>query len=1507
MLGALAYLPGAGTPASALPPFPPSEPTTPQADGSVPAHQVTVFAATPEEAGAPGSYETWGLGALGGRQHVLVRYFDHQALGGEEGSWTLGPALPAGFLPAEGELAAAMTPRGFGAMVGEAQHSESVLTRRPGGSFESTALVRTEGETLEPGEEALLKKGEALFASSRAPLLAPLEEAAGAAGALVVPVVEAKEASVESQVLHWDGHAWSSEPIEIPARSASDFRVLALAADAPNDAWLLAQLARSTYPQGSVALFRRVEASVGHWSWKPVALSAGPGDGEAHPLSVPLQGSGSVPFTVAGIGEPPTVLSPLLTVSSQGVWVDGRRSDVRDAHEGFTSLFFKPEGTAGGSVQTSFCPISPEAKLPCLHQLPEAPVGQHWRSFAWADSAEPYGQRVLTGLREGVSLRLEGENFKPMLALGAGHSSGETPGAQYGAAFSDPTEGWLGQALLPVHLTEHPATSRLSPWPVPFRTPLLAIAGEPGAPVGSLQSEAIAVGDGGEVAHYRPGKGWLPESLFGPSERVESEVQLRSVAWPRPARAYAVGDHGQMWLWRAETGLWERDPATPLNFRDNMLGIAFDPENPAIGYAVGTSEVGVGGALLRYGKTWTQETDLPPQVQGAAFTSVAFAGSEAIVAYRKQPNPESQTFVGGLLVNDGSGWQVDEQAAAAMGPDVPRTVAGLPDGGAAVITEGEVDHLYEREGPNSPWQATAVPPPGGGTSLSLFREAGALRAIVAGGGTGNVALQPAVPPGFPPDLYGPIGAQNAGPETPVVLRQTAISWSDDSHELDPIKQPEGGYHAEWDAPYTPDPIGAVLIDPTGTQGWAVGGVIGSRAQLETADIERYPADGSQPPGAGEEAKVPLEAEDATLAIGGHAECANPCGARARAGVGPQVWLRSAYALASKIGVPAFLYTGPSVSEAAVEGPERSVPLPFAQELERTAEILSHGIGSTGAYAVATPQDRDARPEGTGDEQLFKQSFAGLPEPLGSAAAPHGVTPVRGAPHEPAATCASQAGCQAEYYAMDVTASGNGKAARVIVLDDSSGVGSEQLLWLEGQLEGAELVGEPAIVVGDADLAARLAAGEQWALQVATLLVDGSKESHKDGASAYFYDSPEEDVHKPLRVDGGEIETFGSGTLGYQQVVGEEKTDFHGASGILLAQVDLAPGAYSPLANSNRAPVSVRLIPLVGELALEAGGGTLLRRSQATLFSGLARRPRAGGVAINNSEESQVDPYVPIPEECVGTRCAVGLFPEYTFRSSNTEVGDFVQRNTASASPLAVLQGPDGRPIPDPHSGLFCAYNAGTTTVTIEAGGLSASLPIAVQPGSVREPCGTVPLKNLPAGHQGVPATTPPPAPTPAGAQPAPASTPPPIPIPPPPSVPLPPARVAAAPHPPPPFVPLAAAAAPVLAFVPPPIPTPARPSPPTGTSAVTSPIEVAEKEEEEESATESASAQAVAYRSTDDEPATPYLLGILLLAGFAGASVRRPRRGRRGVRVAPATISTMRAQRRMERRSRPRR
>jgi hypothetical protein len=1463
------------------------EPTA-QTDDSVPAPNVTMIGASPAEA----PNETWGMGQSENGTSILVRYTSGSG-------WSLGPPLLnaagaplAGFkldqpgIPAPSVLAGQVTAAGSGALVGtvpngSASPRQVVLVRSPGGSFRETAPIPVEGEA-----GGLLETGFSIFAAAnRAPLLAPLDESSGHAGLLIVPVAKGE---VEGTVLHWDDgtREWTSEEIEVPASSSTEFQVVGIGASSPTNAWLLAQLSSGEY-----ALFRRHVEGGAAPKWVPV--SPAPGQTPGNPLTVRINGGAETePFTVPNA---PNNLTQVLTVTSEGVWIDGER---RAAHSSAT-MFFKPQGEAGSASITSWCAPHPGSPA-CDFELPEGLPVNTLRSYAWANPAVPYGERVISGLAEGVTLRLDGSGYTRVLALGSALAPSDV-GGTYGSAFSNAREGWLGQFGLPVHLTLEPAPTRLQSWPVSFRHALVAVAPQPEAPVGAITSEALAVGDRGEVARYMPGKGWLPETLFGGSGRVAKPV-LRAVAWPTPSRAYAVGDEGAMWLWRGETGLWEPDPATPFNFRGNMLGVAFDPTEPDRGYAVGQ-----GGVLLGYGKTWTQEA-LPPQVAGASFTSIAFAGHEAIVAYRQLPDRSRNRYSGGLLLNDGSGWRVDESAVAAVGSNVPSVVAGLPDGAAAYAASGAGPaEIFERQGPGAAWQPTSTPLPGGRApgSLALFEEGGALRAIVSGAGldTYDVEKVTPSPPGTPPQLIAPYPLESNVESG--VLRQTATGWSDEQHELSNIREPAGNY-THWDIPYRPDPISSVLIDPTGTHGWAVGGFVDPEngEVLDTADIDRYPAEGGTPPGVGSspvvaeprpgESPLPAGAKPilASFAIGGGAQCADPCSDRANAGLGPDGWLTSALARAGTIaGVRSFFYTGPRVSAGETAG-QVSVAIPYAREYGRYAQLLA--TSPLPAYAAISSTDL----AGGAGESLFEQAFAGFPKPFGGGPSVAGLTPAGGGPE----SCPQ--GCQ-PYYAVD--SEGQSGPVRMIVLDDSGPVDEAQRLWLASELEGAKAVNEPAIVVGSANLNARIAAGDPNAAEVARLLVapcteGGECVDNGAGASAYFFDAPEENVDLPLRSGSASIPAFGSGTLGYVNFINERAGDFHGASGFLLAQLNFA--TYRRTNTSNRAEVTARLIPNVGELALEAEDGTLLRRSQTALFQALARRPRAGNRARNGTNSAETDPYIPIPANCVGTGCAIGLLPEYTFSSSRPDLGDFVQPNLASPDPHAVQLGANEKPIHDSQSGLFCAYNAGTTIVTISSGGLSFSLPVTIQAGSVRQPCGTVPLSEL-SGSQASPVPPPAPAPAPAPAGPAPASSPPPVPVPAPPVVPAaaspsPAAQPAAKPFFLPPVL-----TSPVLGFVPPPVPTPARPTPPSGTSAVTSPVEAAEKEEESEEATEQVSNQAVAYSSTEHEQPTPYILGLIALAALAGVSIRRrPGRGRRGARVAPATISSIKSQERMRTRRR---
>jgi hypothetical protein len=1415
---------------------------TAQTDASVPATHVTLIGASPKEA----ADETWGLGVSRSGTPVLVRYT-------AEAGWSLG----AGLLDASGKslsgfkldqpeafrfsepsvLAGQMTENGSGVMGGEAPAGSGsepklapvLLVRNPGGAFQETAALPITGE-------AALGKGERLLGVNRAPMIAALEEASGHAGALVVPVNE-EHNSGEDRVLHWDGETWTSETIEVPTASKGEFEVLAIGASAPGNAWLLAKLS----DHGAIGLFRRKLGSGGEaTTWQPVAPKPGGTAGEA--LEVPTQGE-EVPFTV-----PSNEQSQILTVTEEGVWIDGQRGDVQAS----ATMFFKPESETHGRVLQAWCELSQNepAGIPaCGGELPENLPTAGGRSFAWPGSG--FGQRVITGFDEGVSLRLEGDEFKRVLALGSSVNLSENVGSTFGAAFSGPREGWLGQLQLPVHLTTSPVKSELNPWPAPFRHALLALAPAPGASVGSLSSEALAVGDEGEVARYSPGKGWLPESLLGPGGRHETP-RLRAVAWPTPGRAYAVGDRGQMWLWRGETGLWEPDPAEPLNFRGNLLGIAFDPEEPALGYAVGES-----GALLRYGKTWSQEPEsaIPQQARGASFTAIVFAGSEAIVAYRRLI-PSTERFEGGLIVNNGSGWHLDEGAAAAIGATAPWALAALPEGAAAFSTRS--GQIFERQGAGSAWQETATPYPGelAPGSIALFREAGALRVVTAGSepDTTEVESEPSPPAGFPPNLVQPYPL--ASNQESSVLRQTATGWSDEEHELNNVQEPAGAFKV-YDAVYRPDPVAAVLVDPTGSQGWAVGGVVGegTDSPLDTADVWRYPASaGEEPVGVHREA---ITSEGigggARFAIGGGAQCAAPCAARATAHIGPDVWLEHALEEAGKNlageGIQAFIDTGPRVTTGETVGPA-TVAVPYQRELDRYAEIL--GGDGVRTLAAISQSELDTALEPARAEEPFAQALSGL---QGSST----------------------------HYATTL------KGVRVIVLDTTysdENPAEPQPVWLGNELANAAADREPAIVVGNADLQTQINAGNQTAREILAIMIKG-------GASAYFFDSPEKNVKLALQIGPGEsIPTYGSGTLGYINSNEQAQSDFIGASGFLLTEVG------NPN-ERNIAPVHVSLIPDIGELALEAEQGTLLRRSEPARFQALARRPRAGGDAFNGSRTTETDPYIPIPLNCVGSACAEGLQPEYTFSSSNPSVGAFVEQDAAEPDGLQPMLGATGGPILETagKSGLFCAFNPGTTTVTISAGGLSYSLPVTVQAGSVRQPCGTVPATKTPNVSQAVAAPPPPPAPAPAGAAPTSSSAPLSLPLPPPPLAATP--RPAVHPTPPPYFL------TPVppgylLAFVPPPVPTPARPTPPSGTSAVTSPVEAAEREEESEAAPESVSNEAVAYSAPEHEPSPAYILGIVVLAAFAGVSIRkRPRRRGRRVQIAPATISTMRSQRQL--------
>jgi hypothetical protein len=1399
-------------------------------------------------------------------------------------------------------LSARITPHGGGLLVGADSTRPSgkqvvVLARDPGGRFKllpepPAGILLGAGVGGDPDAETLAEgNGSGPVADGAVENENRTEAFFGALGR-----------TQNVAVVRWNGTEWSREPVELPKGYEGPFTILALAGSSSKSMWLLGK--GSPASGLGVMLFKRTEEKAGEPRWEQVELGA----------SLFAQAA-TAAQGVSGV-TPLTSPAQSLTASDQGVWIDGNLQAPGGGQDGYDFTLYYD--IAENKVTASWCDAhnATGGEALCTHPL-DARFGRlaGYRSFAF--DGPGFGARIVTNPLEpggedstnmGSYLSLEGATFRRMPGAGADNAAG--------GAFYTPTDGWLEG---PVQITPTSVPQRLLSWPVSARAPFTAIAPAPGSTPGSSSAQALAVGAGGVVARFTPGQGWQREFLQTSSGAVSSPT-LRAVAWPEASRAYAVGNLGAMWLWRAETGLWEKDPAAPPSgFQGNLDSIAFDPSNPALGYAVGQN-----GALLVYDKTWTQET-LPEPFQKEAqeenegkveagekanFSSIAFAGSDALVVAEHD-----------LLVNSGSGWHLDAEVHSLLAglPDPPQlnVVAGLPGGGAVLAGR---DVVLERESAGAPWHFSDQPLVGEtAIAASAFLEGSKVRAVLSVVPDFQYPpplVLPPVDPNTPPPLIPP----NPLPGDGYLLRETANGWEDEER---------AAYAGDSeDKPVKTDPILALDLGPEGA-GWAVGGWSGEgddagrgttangsgqtiRENVQTAGIYSY-ASGGNPPGPTGTASAPvgLTAGVATFALAGHAECAEPCAGLADEGIAPDRNLTAALGAITGLagaanGPRALLYTGGR--ETPGEGAES------AAEGDRYAQLLAQG-GGLGVFPAVSAGDSEGA-----TASVFSAAFAAFPAPFGEGAIPANISTA----NIPVGAAAPHAGART-HYAFD--SNGPAGTVRVIVIDNSRGSlaasdpyqnpAEPQAPWLSEMLADARARGIPAIVLGSRELNPNLPP----ALNVATDAAEEAQLMVAGGASAYLYERPEESRANQIPSGGSTtIPEYGTGALGYRSPISDSFTPdepdaLFGTTGYLLVSVNAAQ--RNPA--TNVAPVGARLIPLVQSLSLDPVDGTLLRRSAPALFTGLGRRPIAGdrwgptSASSGNPSPPGADPYSTFPPtQCLQSDCATAIEPEYTFTSSDPEVANFVEQDPNSTNLRKPLQNAEGHVIPDPKSGILCAFNAGTTTVTISAGGLSYSVAVTVLGGSVQQPCGTVPLAASPAAH--VASALTPAAPTPPPPAPAPA----PAPVAPPPAPPAPPApapvppKIAHRPPPrppvplPPPLVRLPVQGL-VPAIPPPPAGAFARPIPPGGAT-----VRVYEEKREEESATEQSQAFA-AYRAAADRsmtlgarayagmhgggggsgPLSPavYLLIAAVVAAAAGASLRvDPRRRSRRPETAFATV-----------------
>ncbi len=1352
--------------------------------------------------------------------------------------------------PFPNRLSARITRAGGGVLVGRdtsrpVGRQVVVLHHEPGGSWRE--LLAPPADVLLPAEGEAPAEALAGDQGLGAVAIAAFDEA-GATGLLFAP----QGRSVADAIVHFDGAEWAREPVEVPVGSEASFHIRAIDATGLGNAWAIAEAADGL--GRSVVLLERTPTAEGPlWVDRPL-------------VGTPFAGTDSPGDGIAGAGPIGGAAQPL-TVTEDGAWID-LTAQIEGVGRDVT-LFFH---SGSDAVTGSWC----DAAI-CGGTLGVRLSRQGgYRSFAWAGAG--FGSRVITnpldpggaeGTNRGTYMRFADGAFVRMPGAGGNFRNS--------GAFASPDNGWLKG---PVEISTKVAPNPLDPWPVAVRAPLSDVTAAPGSVPGEVGAGALAVGADGAVLRYEPGRGWQREFLLSSGGSV-NRATLRGVAWPERGRAHAVGDLGAMWMWNGADDLWVADPGVPIGFEGNLLDVAFDPANPDRGYAVGKE-----GVLLSYGKSWDQ-IPLPAGFEGADLTSIAFAGSQAIVAAG-----------GDLLVNDGGAWRVDASAKALLdtvraGRPFLFAVAGLPDGGA--VAAGR-DIVIERDGPGAPWRFSDQPLPGStAIAAAAIRAGGSVRAIVSV--VPRLAFPPAddLPdpdPNVPPPILPPFGLPGDG----YLLRETAAGWVDEQRTTYATSSN--------DTPIKSDPVLSLLLDSAGN-GWAVGGWSGEadsagrgssarngggraiRERVRTAAVFRYGSGPGAPPAAGGQ-PVPMPAGPVRLAVAGHAECDSTCADLAPQAIGPDrgiaAALRTVAGMGGANGPRALLYTGNRVKAGLSEG-----------DAARYAALLGSAPGLP-VYPALGSNDA-AGGAGVG---AFQSAFASFPDPFGAGATPSGVSSA-GIPG-----AVPEAGART-HYAFD--SAGPGGTVRVIVIDNSLGslAASDphqnppeaQLPWLTAVLADARARGIPTVVMGNRSLNVNFTPKLNVAAdgtQVAQALVAG-------GASAYLFDRPEENRVIQIPAGGAEtIPSFGVGSLGYRSqiagAVGLETADaLFGDSGILVLEV----GASQRDPASNRAPVGVRLVPLIEDLSLEATDGTLLRRSRPALFRGLGRRPRGGdrwgqaSAGSGNPNPSGGDPYTLFPpNQCRVAGCAARISPEYSFTSSDPDIADFVKQDPASTNLRKPFIDQNDKVVTDNSSSLLCPFNAGATTVTVSAGGFSYSEQVRVQSGSVQRPCGTRPLRPDRFVRNSAGAVPPPPPPPP----PAPPSNPP-LSFTPPALPTLPPAPPTPPPPPPPvdPFLPLAAVPlALVPAIVPPPPPPIVRPLPPGGAPART--YQVEEKREEEAAIEES---QAFSRHESSEGGLTtpPYLLGAVLILALAGASIRGGPGARRRPRAVPnpATTTTDRNQR----------
>ena len=493
-----------------------------------------------------------------------------------------------------------------------------------------------------------------------------------------------------------------------------------------------------------------------------------------------------------------------------------------------------------------------------------------------------------------------------------------------------------------------------------------------------------------------------------------------------------------------------------------------------------------------------------------------------------------------------------------------------------------------------------------------------------------------------------------------VLRETAGGWQDQQHSA--------FAGSGDDRPLKSDPVLDFALGPGGP-GWAVGGWSGDqdaadsgssgrgaagkadRARVQTAAVFRFGDQAATPPGAAH-APVDLPAGPARLAVGGHAACQAPCADLALQEIrpGPLPGLgagegRGAARAAAR--APHDALHGRALAEGVDPrvGPRERGQLRVPARVAACARLPGAVRDATCRTSTrSAPRSATSSPRSGAARRRPAWTRRALPARRASAGRPH---PLRLRLHRPGG-----------HGARDRDRQLGGLAGRQRRPPEPAR--GTRRRGCRPTLADAKAQRHP----GDRDGQPRPELALHPRAQRRRRRRRGRAHAGRRRRVGVLLRAPGGEPRLPIPAGGGDtIPAFGTGTLGYRSPIIDPPARPAGracsaTAGFLLAEVDAAKRDPA----TNRAPVTVRLIPLIEDLSLQRGstarccaaaGRRCSRASAAGRAAGDrwgSRRRTAARTRLAPTRTCRSRPAV--PDRGCSTRLVT---PEYEFISSDPDI------------------------------------------------------------------------------------------------------------------------------------------------------------------------------------------------------------------------------------------------------------